>query len=294
VPFREESHLAIILDIKHSDHKEDWIKDIISLIPNYTLYPYQVLLIQWIPIWYFCLIHTTFWLFFPKNLREKLQWNSLKYKEKTYSYDFNYTKDLTEWQIKALHQIEASVKKTILLWWVTGSGKTEIYIQLIKKYLNLGRQTLILLPEILLWNQITERLEAVFWKDIIFISSDLSDAKKTSAWLDIYYWSAKIIIGTRSSIFYPYKNLWCIIMDEEHDSSYASESAPRYKTLEVVGQISKIREVRHRASRRCTEQQRARCNSYNYLQNISKKNIFLNFRYFSIDYLRFKDHYIFL
>ena len=104
-----------------------------------------------------------------------------------------------------------------------------------------GKQTLILTPEIILWNQVTSRFKEVFWEDnVTEISSALSDAKKTDAWLRIYDGSAKIIVWTRSCLFYPYKNLAHIIIDEEHDTSYSSDNGPRYDGREVALKLSEF------------------------------------------------------
>jgi primosomal protein N' (replication factor Y) len=84
------------------------------------------------------------------------------------------------------------------------------------------------------------RLKKVFWEQIIILHSGVSAAKKSQLWIDIYTWNAKIIVWTRSSLFYPYSNLWTIIVDEEHDNSYISDNAPRYNALEVAEKITDV------------------------------------------------------
>jgi primosomal protein N' (replication factor Y) len=107
-------------------------------------------------------------------------------------------------------------------------------------YIKNAQQVLILVPEIILWNQVGERFKEVFWEKVIIINSLISAATKTKYWQDIHSWDAKLIIGTRSSLFYPYKDLALIIQDEEHDSSYISDNSPRYRSTEVIQKISSL------------------------------------------------------
>ena len=135
--------------------------------------------------------------------------------------------------------IEKSNKNEFLLYWVTGSGKTEIYINLIKKYLDLWKQTLLLVPEIILTNQIANRISHIFWDDVIILNSTISQAEKTKIFNDIHQNQAKIIVWTRSALFYPYSDLGLIIIDEEHDNSYISDSAPRYDWIDIAYLLAK-------------------------------------------------------
>jgi primosomal protein N' (replication factor Y) len=158
---------------------------------------------------------------------------------RAYLYTFNFSKELTKEQEKVYNTIKNSKNNEILLFGVTGSWKTEIYIKLIKDYLDSGKQVLFLIPEIILWNQILERIQKIFWKDVIILNSSVSEAKKTQYFLDILQNKAKIILWTRSALFYPYDNLWLIIVDEEHDQSYISDQSPRYNAVEVAKEIAK-------------------------------------------------------
>ena len=135
-------------------------------------------------------------------------------------------------QQTAMDEIEASflTKNVTLLHGVTSSGKTEIYIQLISKYLQQGKQVLYLLPEIALTTQITERLRRVFGDQMGVYHSKFTDVQR----LDVYKRQAsslpyQLILGVRSSIFLPFQNLGLVIVDEEHEQSYKQqEPAPRY------------------------------------------------------------------
>ena len=101
-----------------------------------------------------------------------------------------------------------------------------------------------MIPEIILTNQIAKKIEKVFPTWLVIINSSITEATKTKYWQSINSWDTKIIIWTRSAIFYPFSNLWQIIIDEEHDNSYLSDKTPRYNTIEIAEQISELLDIR--------------------------------------------------
>ena len=122
-----------------------------------------------------------------------------------------------------------------LLYGVTGSGKTEVYLQLIEKALNEHKSSILLVPEISLTPQTVNRFIARFGKEnIAVLHSKLSIGERYDEWNKINEGRAKIVIGARSAIFAPVKDLGIIIIDEEHDSSYKSEMTPKYDAKEVA------------------------------------------------------------
>ena len=122
-----------------------------------------------------------------------------------------------------------------LLYGVTGSGKTEVYLQLIEKALNEHKSSILLVPEISLTPQTVNRFIARFGKEnIAVLHSKLSIGERYDEWNKINDGRAKIVIGARSAIFAPVKDLGLIIIDEEHDSSYKSEMTPKYDAKEVA------------------------------------------------------------
>ncbi|MBQ4268311.1 MAG: primosomal protein N', partial [Clostridia bacterium] len=121
-----------------------------------------------------------------------------------------------------------------LLHGVTGSGKTEIYLTLIAKCLKEGKSSIFLVPEISLTPQMLAQLRARFGRNAAILHSGLSAGERFDEWWRLRTGEAKIAIGARSAIFAPLENLGVIIIDEEHDSSYFSESAPRYSTFDVA------------------------------------------------------------
>ncbi len=141
---------------------------------------------------------------------------------------------LNEEQQKVADTIKNGEKKFYLLKGVTGSGKTEIYINLIKEAIKNGYGSLFLVPEISLTTQMTERLEKQFSDSVAILHSKLTDAEKRKEWTYIRTGEKKIVIGARSAIFAPVQNLKYIIIDEEHENTYKQDNNPRYHTKNVA------------------------------------------------------------
>lgn len=135
-------------------------------------------------------------------------------------------------QETAYREIDESfrTKEVCLLYGVTSSGKTEIYVHLINEVLQLGRQVLYLLPEIAITTQITERLARIFGDKLLVYHSKFSDNERVEVWNKLLHGNEPmLILGVRSSLFLPFKDLGLIIVDEEHENSYKQQDpAPRY------------------------------------------------------------------
>jgi primosomal protein N' (replication factor Y) len=160
------------------------------------------------------------------------------YQEKKYEIinkeKFEPKKTLTVEQNRALLQIKNSGKMISLLFGITGSGKTEIYLQLAEEYLNDNRQVLILVPEISLTPQMVQRVKARFQDNIAIYHSGLNAQEKYYQYKKVKDGDVKIVVGTRSSIFMPFVNLGLIIIDEEHDGSYKQDNVPCYHVRDVA------------------------------------------------------------
>lgn len=141
---------------------------------------------------------------------------------------------LTEKQRAAAESILNSEKLATLLFGVTGSGKTEVYLDIIDKTLKNGKSAIMLVPEISLTPQMLKQLRARFGTNAAILHSGLSAGERYDEWWRLRTGEARIAIGARSAIFAPVENLGLIIVDEEHDGSYVSESAPRYNTVDVA------------------------------------------------------------
>lgn len=154
----------------------------------------------------------------------------------------NSAKDvkLTPEQARAVYGIENTDKRTSLLFGVTGSGKTEVYLKLISDTLKKGKTAIMLVPEISLTPQMLRQLRARFQGEVSILHSKLSAGEKFDEWLRLKRGEAKIAIGARSAIFAPLDNLGLIVIDEEHDGSYEAENSPRYKTIEVAEERARL------------------------------------------------------
>lgn len=140
---------------------------------------------------------------------------------------------LTDEQRAAADCIMMSERPT-LLFGVTGSGKTEVYLDCIEKTLQAGKTAIMLVPEISLTPQVMRIFRSRFGDDVALLHSGLSDGERFDEWRRLLLGSAKVAVGARSAIFAPLENIGLIVIDEEHDSSYISDSNPRYITREVA------------------------------------------------------------
>ena len=156
----------------------------------------------------------------------------------TYSGDINPLPSLSSHQTGAYQEIrDALVKRNpVLLHGVTGSGKTEIYVHLINEALKAGQQALFLVPEIALTTQLIVRLQKFFGNSVKVYHSRFNSSERTETWLKILDdKEGSLIVGPRSAIFLPFKNLGLIIVDEEHEASYKQQDpAPRYHARDVA------------------------------------------------------------
>ena len=166
---------------------------------------------------------------FVRKEIEKVSRNPFVHKIDVKSVDL----ELTNEQQLAYNSIKNSGE--YLIYGITGSGKTEIYLQLIEKMLKQGKSSIMLVPEISLTPQTIDRFIARFGEEeIAVLHSKLSTGERFDEWNKIKDGKAKIIIGARSAIFAPAQNLGLIVIDEEHDESYQSEASPRYDSIEVA------------------------------------------------------------
>ncbi|MGG4439515.1 primosomal protein N' [Brevibacillus fortis] len=133
-----------------------------------------------------------------------------------------------------LQTIESGTYASYLLHGVTGSGKTEVYLEAIERTLEKGREAIFLVPEISLTPQMVERFKARFGADVAVLHSALSQGERYDEWRKIIRNQVKVVVGARSAIFAPFRNVGLIVIDEEHESSYKQEETPRYHAREVA------------------------------------------------------------
>lgn len=156
--------------------------------------------------------------FFQENLKEVYKKESI----------------LTEEQLTVKDEIENSKDKYFLLKGVTGSGKTEIYIELIKEAFFRGEGSIFLVPEISLTPQMINKFKNEFKNNIAILHSRLTDNERAKEWESLYKGEKKIVLGVRSAIFSPIQNLKYIILDEEHETTYKQDNNPRYHAKYVA------------------------------------------------------------
>ena len=141
-------------------------------------------------------------------------------------------------QFTALNEIEMAVGggeyKAFLLHGITGSGKTEVYIRAMRSTLNLGRSAVMLVPEIALTPIFSRRLKAVFGDQVAILHSNLSPGERFDEWRRIRMGDARVVIGTRSAIFAPLRDIGLLIVDEEHDTSYRQHESPYYNARDTA------------------------------------------------------------
>ncbi|MEF9952510.1 MAG: primosomal protein N' [Clostridium sp.] len=155
-----------------------------------------------------------------------------------YNRDFLYGKlELTTDQKRVIDSILSSYRESInttVLYGVTSSGKTEVYLNLVERFLEEGYSSIILVPEIALTPQTVERFKGRFHSNVAVLHSRLSDGERFDEYIKIKSGKARVVIGARSAVFAPLKDLKLIIVDEEHESAYKSESSPRYNAKDVA------------------------------------------------------------
>ena len=173
-------------------------------------------------------------------VEKKIERNPLANKKNEKTKNLKLTDEQKNAYDKVVLDMITNSYEQFLLYGVTGSGKTEVYLQLIDKALKQEKTAIVLVPEISLTPQMIDRFIARFNKDeIAVLHSKLSIGERYDEWNKIKEGKAKIIIGARSAIFAPTENIGIIIIDEEHDSSYKSEAIPKYDAKEIAKRIAK-------------------------------------------------------
>ncbi|MFA6305856.1 MAG: primosomal protein N' [Candidatus Gracilibacteria bacterium] len=249
-PIRNSQKIGIVLEISELSPPFKTLEIQEIVLPYPILTNSQIELLKWISTYYYCPIHQIIKLFIPKKLliakQTKTRTSKTKIKEPEQIIN-SEQKNLTKEQETAINKILKSSSNTFLIQGVTGSGKTEIYVHLAKYFINQNLQVLILVPEIALTPQTIEYFERSIGINSSVIHSKLSEGERIKNWKDISEGKSKLIIGSRSSIFTPFKDIGLIIIDEEHESSYKQENSPRYsvqRIAEKIQELSKDRQIK--------------------------------------------------
>ncbi len=203
----------------------------------------------------------------------------------------NYEKKCLNYeQKKVYNEIIEGEDKVFLVHGVTGSGKTELYLAIFEHFMKNGGDCIILVPEISLTPQMIERVKGRFNNDVVVYHSKLTVNERYTEWEKVISGKVKVAIGTRSALFLPFKNLSCIVIDEEHESTYKSESDPKYIVKDVAIEYSKLKDnlkvILGSATPSIESYYKAKINEYKLLEIKNR----VNFRKFpKIEIINMKD-----
>ena len=224
VPFGKKSIIGIVVKKISNPNSLKGLKEIISIADNHTCFDKSIFnTILWSSEYYHHPIGEVFFSFMPTLLRKKNDKiisslsKASEYKLNVKDKRFKLTKEQYA-NLSKLNKIEGF--NPSLIYGVTGSGKTEIYLQLAEKFIKKNKSILVLVPEINLIPQLVKRFEDRFSGEIGIYHSRQTPNQRLKVWLKSKFGEIKIVIGTRSSVLMPLKNLGAIIIDEEHDHSY--------------------------------------------------------------------------
>jgi len=252
VPLGKKEAVGIVLRHCREDEPlavaEDKLRPITAALDTTPIVTAEQLqLWQWVSEYYMCPIGDVLAAALPAKALDRQYSLAGKHRVKLMHFS-DETKEkctLNAQQSRAKEEIQQSWQKsmTVLLHGVTSSGKTEVYIHLIEDILREGKQVLYLVPEIALTTQLTDRLQQVFGNKLLIYHSRVTDGQRMETYRQLLQddcTSGKVIIGARSAVFLPFRNLGLIIMDEEHEPSYKQqEPNPRYHTRSVAMMIAK-------------------------------------------------------
>ncbi len=234
VPFKGRTLKAVVIKETNEEPKTFKALPINAIIDNEPIATEKEFeLAKWMSEYYFCSFGEALFSCLPAGSPSKREKKVKPIEAKKTEYH-----DLNEEQEYALKEIlndlHLEKKSSFLLHGVTGSGKTEIYLQAIKETLKLGKQAIIILPEISLTPQTIQRFAERFEGWVAILHSKLSQTEKYRYWQLIRKNEIKIVVGARSAIFSPTKDLGIIVVDEEHESSYKSSDTPRYHARQIA------------------------------------------------------------
>ncbi|MFH1683310.1 MAG: primosomal protein N' [Candidatus Margulisiibacteriota bacterium] len=243
VPFGHRQDIGYVVGFVDEPEVKK-VKDIFKITSEQPLFTEkQVELAKWLAEYYYSFFGTALKQVMPvgqKNSKLKAQ-NSKQIQNP--KLQIQNILNPTEEQEKALTEIKAALEankpETFLLYGVTGSGKTEVYMQSIAHVLEKGKSAIVLVPEISLTPQMVERFSERFGDQIAILHSHLTAKQRADYWQRIASGESRIILGARSAIFAPVKELGLIVIDEEYENSYKQEQNPRYHVREVAFFLAK-------------------------------------------------------
>lgn len=240
VPFGRRQYYGYVTALL-TEPEVQQVRPVGELISPGLLNSEQLALIPWMANRYYCRMIEVLRAIVPAgNRRGKAAGNSgptdgfLPEAGRDIKPSFTLTPDQRLAVEHICRRLDPSFPRKLLLYGITGSGKTEVYLQAIKRGLNRGRQALVLIPEISLTPQMVERFQERFPGQLAVLHSRLTPANRSREWERIKSGQAPVVLGARSAVFAPLSDIGLIIIDEEHENSYKQEEAPRYHAREVA------------------------------------------------------------
>ena len=234
IPLGKQQSIGIV--VKNTTEPEFATKPITRLLYEQPLPPKLVNAILWLAEHYRCPLSTVIQAALPRGITKKRRANLMSIPKHDVSVQQN---PLNPAQLQALHAIESNPANTILLHGITGSGKTNIYIELCAHTLAKQQSVILLVPEIALTSQLVHNFEQYF-KNITLLHSNLSESLRHQLWEKILVADQpQVIIGPRSALFAPVKDLGLIIIDEAHEPAYHQEQNPKYSALQLAAKLAK-------------------------------------------------------
>jgi primosomal protein N' (replication factor Y) (superfamily II helicase) len=259
VPFGSRSDLGYVVGFTDvAEVEAGRVKEIGEITSEIPLFSEQsVELIKWLATYYASFFITALRLVMPPGQRQReKKVGSKQRKRKTKEIVALGNRDvsaaggpvsgptLTSDQATALDRIKQAIgserPETFLLYGVTGSGKTEVYLQAIADVLGRGKSAIVMVPEISLTPQLVERFRDRFQDHIAILHSEFTEKQRVGEWERIAAGQADIVLGTRSAVFAPLKNLGLIVLDEEYETTYKSEKSPRYHARDVALKLAEL------------------------------------------------------
>ncbi len=249
VPLAKKEVVGIVIGERHEPVAEHVVlRDIIAVLDEMPIVTEEQLqLWRWIADYYVCPIGDVMAAALPAKIGDKSYSFSPVKKRRVhlpkYAGEIEPFHALDTQQLNALSQIkkEWESHNTTLLFGVTSSGKTEVYMHLIREQLEAGKQVLYLVPEIALTTQLTDRLQKVFGEQVVVYHSRVTDGLRAEIYRQQLYPKPLLIVGARSAVFLPFKELGLVIVDEEHEPGYKQQDpAPRYHARSVAIMLAQM------------------------------------------------------
>lgn len=230
VPFGRRTMTGFIVDVSEARPKGDFeLKEIVRVIDDEPVFTESLLdIAKWMRGMYFSPTGLSLSMMIPSGRKES---------EVSPFYEpvsFRTIEHLSQDQEKALDEIRNGDGGVYYIFGVTGSGKSEVYLRRAEDKIREGKQVLYLVPEITLTEQLSDEVYSRFSGRVAIFHSSLTPSQRLKAWHDIMNGSVDLVIGARSSVFAPFRNLGLIILDEEHETSYKSGNAPRYHARQIA------------------------------------------------------------